>query len=131
MSSNNCSRISLPILNQQASKSSTRYIEFYEYDGPKKSPTILYIPGFGATGHGLKSQELIKHCQAKGQRYICYDNEGLGESKIKDILNLEFKHWFEDAETAIKAANCDCLILVGSSMGGWIGESIICSDVNG
>ena len=99
-----CLRSSIPICNQ-ASKSS-RYIEYYDYDGPKKSPTVLYVPGFGAAGHGTKSQEFIKHFQAKGQRYICYDPESRGESppKLEDISTLEFKHWFEDAETAIKAA---------------------------
>ena len=117
-----CLRSSIPIYNQASKSSASRYIEFYDYDGPKKSPTVLYVPGFGAAGHGTKSQELIKHFQAKGQRYICYDPESRGESppKLEDISTLEFKHWFEDAETAIKAAKSDSVILCGSSMGGWI-----------
>lgn len=37
---------------------------------------------------------------------------------------MEFKHWFEDAEAAIRAANAEKLIVVGSSMGGWISLKI-------
>ena len=55
---------------------------------------------------------------------MCYDPEGLGESKIEDFANLKFKHWFENAETAIDYAAqktlAQSIILVGSSMGGWI-----------
>ena len=118
MAASKCIRSSLPIWNQATT--SKRFIEFYDYDGPHKSPTVLYVPGFQGAGHGNKSQELIKHCQKSGRRYICYDPEGIAESKVEDIMTLEFKHWFEDAETAIKASNSKEIILIGSSMGGWI-----------
>lgn len=101
----------------------SRFIQFYDYvakDGASNGPTVLYVPGFQGSGHGLKSQELIKHCQSKDLRYICYDPEATGESKVSDLSTLQFKHWFENAQAAIEKADTKNLVLVGSSMGGWI-----------
>ena len=115
-----CLKSSIPVLSR--SPNSSRFIKFYDYGAEivNKNPTVLYIPGFQGSGHGLKSQALIKHCQSKGISYACYDPEGLGESKIDDIASLKFQHWFEDAQTAIKMCQSDKIVLVGSSMGGWI-----------
>jgi pimeloyl-ACP methyl ester carboxylesterase len=115
-----CLRSSIPVLNRASS--SSRFIEFYDYgtEISNKNPTVLYVPGFQGSGHGLKSQALIKHCQAKEIRYVCYDPEATGESKVEDMTSLRFQHWFEDAQTAIKYCKSDKMVLVGSSMGGWI-----------
>ena len=115
-----CLRSSIPVLNRVAS--SNRFIEFYDYGAEisNKNPTVLYVPGFQGSGHGLKSQALIKHCQAKEIRYVCYDPEATGESKVEDRTSLRFQHWFEDAQTAIKHCQSDKIVVVGSSMGGWI-----------
>ena len=73
----NCLRSSIPVINRAAS---SRFIEFYDYktEAIKKNPTVLFVPGFQSCGHGLKSQALIKHCQSKKLRYVCYDPEALG-----------------------------------------------------
>ena len=68
---------------------------------------------------------LQKHCQHTGHRFICYDPENVGESKVNDITQFEFKHWFEDAKTAINHVVEDSetvpnIILVGHSLGAWI-----------
>ena len=100
------------------------------HDTVKKDVSVIYIPGFQGSGHGLKSQALINHCRRRGYRYLCYDPEGIGESKVDDFSTLKFKHWFENAETAIKhvaeknflgpSQSQGRIFLVGSSMGGWI-----------
>ena len=73
----NCLRSAIPVINRAAS---SRFIEFYDYktEAIKKNPTVLFVPGFQSCGHGLKSQALIKHCQSKKLRYVCYDPEALG-----------------------------------------------------
>jgi len=111
-----CLRSTIPVLN------SPRFIEFYDYgvEITNKSPTVLYVPGFQGSGHGSKSQALIKHCQMKGIRYVCYDPEGTGESKVENMASLRFQHWFENAQAAIKQCQSDKIVVVGSSMGGWI-----------
>jgi len=111
-----CLRSLIPVLDSQ------RSIQFYDYgtEISNPNPTVLYVPGFQGNGHGLKSQEMIKHCQMKGIRYVCYDPEGLGESKVTDWASMRFQHWFEDAQAAIKHCKSEQIILVGSSMGGWI-----------
>ena len=114
-----CLRSTIPLFN---SLSSSRYIEFYDYtpENVSKNPTILFVPGFQSSGHGLKSQAFIKHFQSKKLRYVCYDPESLGESKIENMESLRLHHWFEDAQTAINHCKSDKIVLVGSSMGGWI-----------
>ena len=114
-----CLTSTIPVLNRITS---TRMINFYDYglETFKKDPTVLFVPGFQSSGHGLKSQALIRHCQSKSIRYVCYDPEGTGESKIEDIASLQLEHWFQDAETAIKKCQSEKIILVGSSMGSWI-----------
>jgi len=111
-------RSTLPILN------SHRSVVMYDYGGvgeiKRPEYSVIYVPGFQGTGHGIKSQSLIRHCQNRGVRYICYDPEGVGESSIKDFSQLQFKHWFEDAETVIQASGAEKIVLIGSSMGGWI-----------
>ena len=111
-------RSTLPILN------SHRSVVMFDYGcvGQIKRPeySVIYIPGFQGTGHGTKSQSLIRHCQNRGVRYICYDPEGMGENTVKDLSQLQFKHWFDDAETVIQASGSEKIILIGSSMGGWI-----------
>ena len=53
-----CIRSSLSIFCNNGQKNS-RFIECYEYAGPKMphDPTILYVPGFYSTGHGIKSRK--------------------------------------------------------------------------
>ena len=70
--------------------------------------------------HGIKSEKMMTFCQEKKIRYICYDPEGVGQSKINDFTKLQLKNWCEDTETVIKAAQSDQIILVGNSLGGCI-----------
>ena len=113
-----CIRFSLSILCN--GQKTSRFIECYQYAGPKMSPTILYVPGFYSTGHGIKSEKMMNFCQDKKISYICYDPEGVGQSKINDYTKLQLKNWFEDAETVITSAQSNKIILVGNSLGGCI-----------
>jgi pimeloyl-ACP methyl ester carboxylesterase len=117
MAAINCVRKSIPVLNH-----ASRFIMFYDYGVKSLNPAVMYVPGFQGSGHGLKSQSIGQHCLTSGLRYVCYDPEATGESKVENILSLEFKHWFEDAEAALIKASEDGqkVLLIGSSMGGWI-----------
>lgn len=87
-------------------------------------PTVIFVPGFMSHGLGLKAEYLARHCSTK-YNYLCYDPEGLAESP-SNFKTLQFRDWFEDCQTAIEIAKEEgkgCpggLVLVGSSMGGWI-----------
>ena len=78
----NCVKKTVPLL------SSARSIVMYDYVPNAvniNQATVLYVPGFQGHGQGSKSKALIKHCQEKQIRYVCYDPEGLGESKAEDL----------------------------------------------
>merc|ERR1719510_910472 len=84
-----------------------------------------------STAQSTKAIYLAKHSIAKEYDFVCYDPEGvsdLSEKPASECLEmfdrLEFSHWFDDANTAIKyiqqASANKKIIIIGSSMGGWI-----------
>ena len=86
-----------------------------------------------STAHGTKSIHLSTHSLSKAYNYVCYDPECVSDLLEKPATNciemfdrLEFSHWFDDANTAIKyirennTSPNHKILMVGSSMGGWI-----------
>lgn len=81
-------------------------------------PRILFCSGFKSNKAGTKAEFLRRLAADKGWAYSRFDYQGHGESPG------EFEHgtiscWLEDTLSVIDATN-EPLIIVGSSMGGWI-----------
>lgn len=116
--------------------SSERLIDLYYHknnDTGGIQPTVVYVPGFMSLGRATKSQFMASHCQARGWDYVCYDPEGIVDMStetqkdqpiIRNFETLKFSHWFDDCYTAVQKVKetkpDDPILLVGSSMGGWI-----------
>jgi pimeloyl-ACP methyl ester carboxylesterase len=82
-------------------------------------PTIVFLPGFRSDMTGDKATALAADCVARGQAMLRFDYSGHGAS------GGEFEHgsigaWAQDALTVIDRLTEGELILIGSSMGGWI-----------
>ena len=86
-----------------------------------------------STAQGTKSIYLAKRSISKEYDYVCYDPECISELFEKPAVEclemfnkLEFSHWFDDANTAINYIKQNNpggkhkILMVGSSMGGWI-----------
>jgi len=87
---------------------------------PGKSPIIVFLPGFASDMAGTKALFLHEACAARGQAMLRLDYSGHGASggKFEDGTIGE---WTADAAAVIAHAAPDApLLLVGSSMGGWI-----------
>lgn len=83
-------------------------------------PTVVFLPGYASDMAGTKAVALDAWAAAQGRAMLRFDYSGCGESEgaFEDgTLTL----WRDDALALIDAMTSGPLVLVGSSMGGWIG----------
>lgn len=92
-------------------------IAYHFSDG--KSPTVVFLGGFLSDMAGTKSLALETHCQDRGQAFLRLDYGGHGASD-GEFADGTIGSWRDDALAVIEAATEGSLLLVGSSMGGWI-----------
>ncbi|KAA0971701.1 alpha/beta hydrolase [Aureimonas fodinaquatilis] len=82
-------------------------------------PTIVWLGGFRSDMRGSKAERLAEFCQSNGRSYLRFDYSGHGESDGR-FVDGTISQWTADARAMIEARTSGPLILVGSSMGGWI-----------
>lgn len=82
-------------------------------------PTVLWLGGFKSDMTGTKAQALADWAQARRRSYVRFDYFGHGESSGHFAAGT-ISRWRRDALAVMAELAQDDLILVGSSMGGWI-----------
>ncbi len=87
---------------------------------PGSGPVVVFLGGFRSDMNGTKAVHLEAWTRARGQGFLRLDYSGHGESS-GDFLDGAIGDWAEDAQAAIEALVPGPVVLVGSSMGGWIG----------
>lgn len=87
---------------------------------PGRSPTVVFLPGFKSDMDGVKATTLRDFCAATGQAMLRLDYSGHGRSGGA-FTEGTIGRWAEDARAVIDAVAPGEVLLVGSSMGGWIG----------
>jgi pimeloyl-ACP methyl ester carboxylesterase len=83
------------------------------------SPAVVWLGGFRSDMAGTKAQALADWALAAGRAYVRFDYFGHGESG-GDFAEGTITRWREDALAVLAALTVDEVVLVGSSMGGWI-----------
>jgi pimeloyl-ACP methyl ester carboxylesterase len=83
------------------------------------SPTVVFLPGFRSDMTGDKAAALATLCADRGQAMVRFDYAGHGSSGGR-FEDGTIGRWTEDALAVIDRLSGGKLILVGSSMGGWI-----------
>jgi len=82
-------------------------------------PTIVFLPGYGSDMEGSKAVALDAWAEAQGRAMLRFDYRGCGQSEgVFGEATLD--DWHDDALDAIDRLTRGPLILVGSSMGGWL-----------
>jgi pimeloyl-ACP methyl ester carboxylesterase len=82
-------------------------------------PTIVFLPGYGSDMAGSKAVALDAWAEVHGQAMLRLDYRGCGQSGgVFGDATLD--DWRDDALDAIDALTQGPLILVGSSIGGWL-----------
>ncbi|ADG11660.1 alpha/beta hydrolase [Caulobacter segnis] len=81
--------------------------------------TVVWLGGFHSDMTGTKAEVLAEQAMASGGSYVRFDYFGHGESDgaFKDGT---ISRWREDALAVIDELTEGPLVLVGSSMGGWL-----------
>jgi pimeloyl-ACP methyl ester carboxylesterase len=84
-----------------------------------KAPMIVFLPGYGSDMEGAKALALDGFAERRGHAMLRFDYSGTGSS------GGQFEHgtlasWLEEAVALVDRLTDGPLILVGSSMGGWI-----------
>lgn len=86
---------------------------------PGIAPTVVFLPGFASDMTGGKALHLEAWCRDRGRAYLRLDYRGHGASSGR-FEDGTVGDWAGDACAVIEAATTGPLVLVGSSMGGWI-----------
>jgi pimeloyl-ACP methyl ester carboxylesterase len=82
-------------------------------------PTVVFLPGFRSDMTGDKATSLAAFCAERGLAMLRFDYSGHGASS-GNFLDGTIGAWAADALAAVDTLTTGKLILVGSSMGGWI-----------
>jgi pimeloyl-ACP methyl ester carboxylesterase len=83
------------------------------------APAIVWLGGFRSDMTGTKAQALAEWAWSQGRGFVRFDYFGHGESS-GDFAQGTVTRWRDDALAVIDELTRDELVLVGSSMGGWI-----------
>ena len=82
-------------------------------------PTVVFLGGFKSDMDGTKAIHLEEWARSRGQAFLRFDYSGHGQSS-GDFLDGGIGDWTNDALAAIVGLVQGPVVLVGSSMGGWI-----------
>lgn len=79
------------------------------------------LPGLHSYTHmnGQKASCLLRYCDMHDYPCVVYDHECSGQS-IGDVSRVLFSDWVEDALAVTEKLTDGPLVLVGSSLGGWL-----------
>ena len=86
---------------------------------PGDGPTVIFLPGYMSDMQGGKAQALADWAAHEGRAMLRLDYSGCGESggAFEDgTLDI----WRDDALAVVRDVVTGPVILVGSSMGGWL-----------
>ena len=86
---------------------------------PGAAPTIVFLPGYRSDMQGSKVLALEAWAQARGQAFLRFDYRGCGASPGA-FEDHTLADWRDDALGLIDTLVEGPVVLVGSSMGGWL-----------
>ena len=85
----------------------------------KHAPTIVFLPGYMSDMAGSKATALFDWAQENGHACLLLDYSGCGESD-GDFADGTLSLWRDEVLALIEAKLDGPVLLVGSSMGGWL-----------
>lgn len=92
----------------------------YRAPGSPELPTIVFLPGYASDMDGQKALAVDLFCAARGLGCLRMDYSGTGSS-AGDFAEGTLARWLDEVLAAVDlGAPEGKLILVGSSMGGWL-----------
>lgn len=86
---------------------------------PGEGPTLVFLPGYMSDMGGSKAEALFDWAQTQGRAYLLLDYSGCGASS-GDFAEGTLGRWRDEVLAVIAARVPGPVVLVGSSMGGWL-----------
>ena len=86
---------------------------------PGAGPALVFLPGYMSDMGGTKAQALWAHAAAHGRACLLLDYSGCGASS-GDFADGTLTRWCEEIVALVHHCGIGRLVLVGSSMGGWL-----------
>lgn len=83
------------------------------------APTLLFLPGYKSDMEGAKALAVDAWAGARGQACLRLDYSGTGQS-AGEFAEGTLDHWIADALAALDQLTQGPVIVIGSSLGGWI-----------
>lgn len=84
-----------------------------------RGPAWVFLPGYMSDMSGSKASALFDRAQATGRACLLLDYSGCGQSD-GDFANGTLSRWRDEVVALIAARIDGPVVLVGSSMGGWL-----------
>lgn len=94
-----------------------RRIAFRKTEGA--GPALIFLPGYMSDMAGSKATALFDWAQTNDRACLLLDYSGCGESP-GDFAEGTLGRWLEEALALIATQAGERVVLVGSSMGGWL-----------
>lgn len=82
-------------------------------------PLIVYLPGYMSDMEGSKATAILARAEAEGRACLLLDYSGCGQSP-GNFADGTLTRWCEEVLALIDHAASGQVVLVGSSMGGWL-----------
>ena len=82
-------------------------------------PTIVFLPGYMSDMSGSKASAVYDWAKANGRSCLLFDYSGCGQSS-GDFADGTLSRWRDEALDLIAAKLDGPILLIGSSMGGWL-----------
>ena len=96
-----------------------RRIAFRHTAGTRKVSTIVFLPGYMSDMAGSKATALFDWAQEHDRSCLLLDYSGCGESD-GDFADGTLSRWRDEVLALIEAKVEGQMLLIGSSMGGWL-----------
>lgn len=93
------------------------FVAYAKSDG--RAPTVVFLGGFRSDMTGTKAVALHDWARERGQAFLRFDYLGHGQSSGR-FEDGTIGRWLDDSLAAIDQLTTGRLVLVGSSMGGWL-----------
>ncbi|MFL0355046.1 alpha/beta fold hydrolase [Erythrobacter sp. GH1-10] len=94
-----------------------RRIAFRHLEG--NGPTLVFLPGYMSDMAGGKATALFAEAEAQGRGCLLLDYSGCGQSS-GDFADGTLSRWRDEVLALVEANAEGPILLVGSSMGGWL-----------
>ena len=96
----------------------------YRYTPPQKNlPTVVYLYGFRSDMNGEKILFLEDQCAKEGLGFLAFDYSGHGVSSGA-FEEGTISQWLSDSLNIIDHITQGPVIIIGSSMGGWLAHLV-------